>query len=143
MSDELRSRVIEVHGNPIELKLTPASFGLAHARGVSVEIDDEMKSNDFVLAMHLLWIAAQRNWPGDPLGKVDFLDAIAARDDEEELCAWIIGEYMDATEALKKSYAPRHRERIEAQQKQTIQDLLERYGLSRTESTPPSPNTSD
>ena len=143
MSDELRSRVIDVLGNKIKLKLTPATFGIAHMRGVSVAIDDEMKSNDFVLAMHLLWIAAQRDFPKKLLGKEDFINAIAERDDQQELCAWIIGEYMDATEALKKSYAPRHLKRIEAQQKQTIQEVLERYGLNRTESTPPSPSTSD
>ena len=143
MSDKQRSRTIDVQGNEIKLKLTPAAFGIAHARGVSVAIDDQMKSNDFVLAMHLLWIAAQADLPKKLLGKEDFIAAVATRDDQQDLCAWIIGEYMDATDALKKSYAPRHRERIEAQQKKTMREVLQRYGLSPTESTPPSPSTSD
>ena len=142
MSDDLRSRTVTIKGKECTLKLTPASFGLAHARGISVEIDDSMKGNDYALAMHLLWIAAQLDVP-KAATKEDMIVSIASRDDQQELCAWIIGEYMDATETLKKSYAPRHRERIEAQQKQAMREVLERYGLSRTESTPPSPNTSD
>lgn len=142
MGDELRSKTLDIGGREVEVRLTPAAFGLAHARGIPVAIDEQMQKSDFALAMHLLWIAAQPELPKDA-DKEEVMQAVATRDDQDALCAWIIGQYMDATDALKKSFAPRHQEQIAAQKSEMMKQVLSRFGLADMTTTTSSPNTSD
>lgn len=133
-NNELRSRTVTLGGTEYELKLTAGAIGLAHARGIPVSIDDEMRQSDIALGMHLLYIALQPQISKD-VDKERVMQWLAERDDGEELCAWVIGQYMDASEAVKNSMAPRHQKMIQKRQDEVMNELLNRLGSSGMTST--------
>lgn len=132
--NELRERSVTLDGTEYTVKLTAGAIGLAHARGISVSIDEEMRQSDIALGMHLLYIALQPEI-GKDVSKEQVMQWLAGRDDGEELCAWVIGQYMDANEAVKNSMADRHQKMIKERQDETLNKLLSRLGSSAMTST--------
>ena len=121
----MQARTVELGGEEYTVRLTAAAIGIAHERGISVIIDEQMQRSDIAMGMHLLYIALQTELPRE-VSKEQVMKWVGERDDQFELCAWMCGQYLDANELVKKSFAPRHQEMIQQRGSEALQQMMKR-----------------
>lgn len=122
-----RTKKVVLGGQEYDLKLTAGHVRYAQLKDVNV-LEGSDRSN-LEWGGHLVYVALLpelEDGTDEAVVQRWLMDSEGWRD----ICAFLVNQFFDASEAMEKSLAPRHQERIEKKREQAIQQVLS--GLTST-----------